>query len=416
MRLRIPGNTNYIVTFGTEFLILFLGFMVFRLANANLEDTGFSEYTLIRRSISFLQPLLMIGLGVAIPRYVSLEPGRSSLLPSGLIWMFLSILLICTGLWIGKSYVSRLFFGSENYTHYILPIAVMLSLYGLHAIIYGFLRGMFKVFQANFVQLINVGLIPAFSVYFTDNVNDLLFWNIVLLTGSLVIFIAYHMIRMKIRFTKEQFIADSKLLLVYGLPRVLGDFALLGLLTLPTFLILNIEKNVLVGGDVAYSLTLLNLAGAAFGPLGLILLPEIVSAMRTQNLKLIRRRFFVSTALCLGLTLLGVAVFYLFSETILWILLGKDYRPSIIPVSKIVLLSAFGYCLYIVLRSFLDAMKVKASNAINLLICLGVYGILIGIGKYMGLDFTYYLFSFAGVMTLLGLITFIETYQSIKKL
>jgi O-antigen/teichoic acid export membrane protein len=409
-------NKNYIVTFGTEFLIMFLSFMVFRLAYTNLEEVGFSEYTLIRRSISFLQPLLMIGLGVAIPRYVSLEPGRSSLLPSGLIWMFLSILVICLSLWFGRFYTSYLFFGSENYHRYILPIAMLLSLYGLHAVIYGFLRGMFKVFQANFVQLINVGIIPTVSVYFTNNVNDLLLWNISLLTGSLVLFISYHMIRMKIRFTKEQFIADSKLLLVYGLPRVLGDFALLGLLTLPTFLILNLEKNILLGGDVAYSLTLLNLAGAAFGPLGLILLPEIVSAMRVGNLIFIRRRFFVFTLICLGLTFVGVSVFYLFSDTILGILLGEEYRSSIIPTSKIILLSAFGYCLYIVLRSFLDALKVKASNSINLLICLAVYGILIGIGKYWNLDFNFYLFSFVGIMTLLGLLTFIESYQSIKKL
>jgi O-antigen/teichoic acid export membrane protein len=390
--------------------------MVFRLAYTNLEEVGFSEYTLIRRSISFLQPLLMIGLGVAIPRYVSLEPGRSSLLPSGLIWMSLSILVICSSLWLGRFYASYLFFGSENYHRYILPIAVMLSLYGLHAVIYGFLRGMFKVFQANFVQLVNVGIIPTVSVYFTKNVNDLLFWNIALLTGSLLLFISFHIIRMKIRFTKVQFVADSKLLLVYGLPRVLGDFALLGLLTIPTFLILNLEKNVLLGGDVAYSLTLLNLAGAAFGPLGLILLPEIVSAMRVGNLIFIRRRFFVFTLVCLGLTFLGVLIFYLFSDSILGVLLGKEYRYSIIPTSKIILLASFGYCLYIVLRSFLDALKVKASNSINLLICLAVYGMLIGIGKYWDLDFNFYLFSFVGIMTLLGLLTFIESYQSIKKL
>jgi hypothetical protein len=69
-----------------------------------------------------------------------------------------------------------------------------------------------------------------------------------------------------------------------------------------------------------------------------------------------------------------------------------------------------------VLRSFLDALKVKASNSINLLICLAVYGMLIGIGKYWDLDFNFYLFSFVGIMTLLGLLTFIESYQSIKKL
>jgi len=63
---------NYVITFGTEIFILILSFVIFRIANERMSDISFSEYTLSRRNISFLQPLLMIGLGVAVPRYVSI--------------------------------------------------------------------------------------------------------------------------------------------------------------------------------------------------------------------------------------------------------------------------------------------------------------------------------------------------------
>ncbi len=407
---------NYLVTFGIEFLILLLGFVIFRIANEQMTELGFSEYTLSRRNISFLQPLLMVGLGVALPRYISIYPQRDSLLPASLFLMLSVSLLFLLVLTIWSADFSILFFGHETYQSYILPMGLLLVGYGFHAIVYGFLRGKQEVYFSNLIQLLNIGILPVLVLLFVQDVKLLLYVNglILLVSCWLFIFIVFRRMKIKIDFPacKE----GSILMLRYGLPRVLGDFALLALLTLPAYIVLSQEKDILIGGDVAYSITLFNLVGAAFGPISLVLLPEIASFLVEKRIDLIKKRFYVFVVGSLTLTLVGYLIFFFFNDLVLSILLGSNYRSGIVEVSAVLLLGSFGYVLYIVLRSFLDAIHVKAKNATNLIISLFAYLLLLWYGLEHAVSSKTYLYYFVFAVNLLGILTFIKTYITLKRL
>jgi O-antigen/teichoic acid export membrane protein len=407
---------NYIVTFGIEFLILLLGFVVFRIANEKMTDIGFSEYTLSRRNISFLQPLLMVGLGVAVPRFVSIYPHRNTFLPSSLLLMGI---ISCFFLLISVSSdqtLAHIFFGDSSYESYILPIVLLLSGYGFHAIIYGFLRGKREVYFSNLIQLFNIGVIPLIVLLYTQDVKSLLYMNSILLYINILIFTVFIFKKRKIYLDKAAFKEDIIVLLKYGLPRVLGDVALLALLTFPTYIVLNFQKDLILAGDVAYSITLFNLVGAVFGPLCLVLLPEIAGFMSEKRIDLIQKRFNVFVVGSLLLTFLGYLFFFIFHEFILTILLGKNHRKELFGIASVVLTGSFGYVLYIVLRSFLDAIHVKAKNATNLLISLGVYVVLTVFGYFNAVSITTYLYFFAISVTLLGILTWIKTYITLKEM
>ena len=64
-------NKDYIITFIIEFIVLISSVLVYKLASNLPDNTDFSEYAISRRTISFLLPLLIMGLGVGIPRYVA---------------------------------------------------------------------------------------------------------------------------------------------------------------------------------------------------------------------------------------------------------------------------------------------------------------------------------------------------------
>ena len=407
---------NYIITFGTEIFILFLSFVIFRVANERMTDIAFSEYTLSRRNISFLQPLLMIGLGVAVPRYVSIHPKRDSFLPASLILMTIVSLLFLLVLTLGSGLFSNLFFGDGTYQNYILPLCILLIGYGYHAILYGYLRGKKEVYFSNLIQLVNIGFLPISVLLYTQNVQQLLLLNGVFLLISCLIFGLYVFIKWQIQLDFQSCWEDAKLMLNFGLPRILGDFALLAILTFPTYIVLSLQKNVLTGGDVAYSITLLNLVGAAFGPLSLVLLPEIGGFLAEKRIDLIKKRFYVFVLSGIILTLIGYLTFYFFHEFILNLLLGKDHRNEIFEIAQIVLLGSFGYVLYIILRSFLDAIHVKAKNATNLLIALTVYIAMAGYGYSMHVKSITYIYYFVISLNTLGLLTFIKTYNTIKNL
>ena len=382
-----------------------------------MTDIAFSEYTLSRRNISFLQPLLMIGLGVAVPRYVSIHPKRDSFLPASLILMTIVSLFFLLVLTLGRGFFSDLFFGDVvDYQNYILPLCILLIGYGYHAILYGYLRGKKEVYFSNLIQLVNIGLLPISVLLCTQNVQQLLLLNGVLLLASCLIFGLYVFIKRQIQLDFQSCWEDAKLMLNFGLPRILGDFALLAILTFPTYIVLSLQKNVLTGGDVAYSITLLNLVGAAFGPLSLVLLPEIGGFLAEKRIDLIKKRFYVFVLSGIILTLIGYLTFYFFHEFILNLLLGKDHRNEIFEIAQIVLLGSFGYVLYIILRSFLDAIHVKAKNATNLVIALTIYIAMAGYGYSMHVKSITYIYYFVISLNTLGLLTFIKTYNTIKNL
>jgi hypothetical protein len=409
-------HKNYIITFGTEIFILFLSFVIFRIANERMTDISFSEYTLSRRNISFLQPLLMIGLGVAVPRYVSIHPKRDSFLPASLILMAIVSFLFLIGMAFGSRFFSMLFFGDRSYQAYILPLCILLIGYGFHAILYGYLRGKKEVYFSNLIQLVNIGFLPISVLLFTQSVQLLLWLNGLFLLVSCVIFGLIIFMQRQINMGFHSLQEDAKLMLKFGLPRILGDFALLAMLTFPTYIVLSLQKNVVAGGDVAYSITLLNLVGAAFGPLSLVLLPEIGGFLTDKRFDLIKKRFYIFVFSSILLTLIGYLTFYFFHELILNLLLGENHRSEIFEIAKIILLGSFGYVIYIILRSFLDAIHVKAKNATNLLISLAIYILMAVYGSTMNVELNTYIYYFVIALNVLGLLTFVKTYQTIKNL
>ena len=118
----------------------------------------------------------------------------------------------------------------------------------------------------------------------------------------------------------------------------------------------------------------------------------------------------------ISLTIVGYLIYYFLSDYILTILLGSNYRPSIEEISIIVLRGSFGYALYIVLRSFLDAIKVKAINSFNLTVVLIIYLSLITACYYLNRSFNDYLYAFVFCINLLGLLTLIQAFRAINSL
>src|SRR5215510_2076862 len=75
-RGRFSSALNYGATFATEFAVILSQIILYKLVASWLGQTGFSEYALARRVVAFLQPVTMLGLGVALPRYLAIADGR----------------------------------------------------------------------------------------------------------------------------------------------------------------------------------------------------------------------------------------------------------------------------------------------------------------------------------------------------
>jgi O-antigen/teichoic acid export membrane protein len=109
-----------------------------------------------------------------------------------------------------------------------------------------------------------------------------------------------------------------KELTVYGLQRVPGDTALAGFLALPAFFTAHmVQDNLVTAGYVAFSMSMLGLAGAAFGPICLLLLPSASKIIVAKDFHLLQQLTNKVAIWTLGLTIAGIAFVLLLAGPII---------------------------------------------------------------------------------------------------
>lgn len=410
-------KSDYVITFLTEFLVLVAGVLVYKFA-ANLSGKDdFSEYAICRRTISFIQPLLMLGLGVGIPRYIAfsatenLKKSQGTFFVSGLL---IALCILIPSLFLFnffKEQFSFLFFGSISFQYLIPYLSIMIAGMILHAICYGYLRGRLYMRVANLIQLINIGVVPLVVFALFHNVNDVLLYTGVAWFGiSSVITI---IILFTIAWMKSELGASIRSLIIYGIQRVPGDLVLAGFLALPAYFTAHlVDDHLKTAGYVAFAMSLLNMAGAAFGPICLILLPKASQVILNEDFHLLKQYVRRITIWTLGLTIIGILFVELFTNQLIALYLGESFSDLVLCI-RIVILSSLGYTLYISLRSILDAYYVKAVNTKNIIISFISFIIFATIAYIVDRNYLSILYGFVLSMLILGFLTYIETKKVI---
>lgn len=409
-------SKNYLITFITEFIILISGILIYKIAAHNLGTIGFSEYSLSRRTISFIQPLLLLGIGVGLSRYIAfnnekLKNNTDTYFISGIIILFTTGLLFIFIINFFSSTFSYLFFGDNKYHSLIFPISIML--FGLinHSACYSYFRGKLDLVTANILQFINIGLIPIIIIYRGTNLI-----HILLITGILwnVVSLIFLIIALKkIIIKREHIYGCGKELLYYGIQRIPGDILISGFLSIPAFFISH-ENGIITGGYVAFGMTMLNMTGAFFAPISLVLLPEASKLITNKNYKELKVKTNNTIKWTLILTIFGLLISEILLNQIINIYLGKSFHGAV-TIVRIILLASIGYTIYISLRSILDAFYVKAMNTKNILISFALMVILTFLFTHFTNNYYNLLWIFVLSMLLLGSLTLFETIKIFNK-
>ncbi len=154
-------------------------------------------------------------------------------------------------------------------------------------------------------------------------------------------------------------------LLRYGLPRVPGDLVLASLLTLPVYLVNHVD-GLATGAQVAFGLTLVNLAASAYSPLSLLLLPAASSMLAKKRWPELEQRTLrvAWAALVSGIAM--VLIFQLVATPLLRWYLGET-GAALESTARIVFIAAVFMGVFVSLRSILDAYYTAPRNTFNLL-------------------------------------------------
>lgn len=371
-----PIFKDIAITFATELLVLISFFLIYRLLANNFGPEGVGKYSLVRRVIGFLQPLLLLGLSVGIPRYIALSKNKeetNAYMKSGslAILSFTLIFILLVNLY--EDYFAELFFGNLSYLILIFPLTVFLLGLNMHSLVYSYFRGKLSVRTFNLLQTTNMIIVPIAILSYFKNVSIEYF---ITLSGAITLIISLifgiNILRDIIHeIDYDIFWKSSRKLLIYSTQRIPADFSLALLFSLGPIAasrFVSIEEV----GYLAVSQSLLNAVGTIIAPLGLIILPKVSNMIR-ENKKL---EIADSLNIFMG-AVIQCSVFIsfqmiLFSDAIINFWLGPEFIKAV-PVMQIVFISVVFYTIYVGMRSILDAIEFKPLNTVNLLISLMVF-------------------------------------------
>ena len=397
----------------TEFLVMLSGVLVLKFAASLLGPLGFGEYALGRRVVGLLYLPLIMGLGIAAPRYIAIaraavlkEYAESSFAFATLTAGLLPALAMALAMNVAPSIFSKVIFGSSSQTHLIAPASLALVGITLHSLVYAIHRGRSEMRFANTLQMIDLGLVPllAFALGKRTAAGVLgttgLAWVVV--AGVALIHVVY--VERDKWHGGVSVRQHLRVLLRFGLPRVPGELALVGIFALPALIAVR-TQGVVVAGQFSAAMSLLTIASGAFAPVGLVILPRASAQAASGDIAGVRR---LVIRILVGGTFLSVAGVILgevlIPPFIRWYF-GPAFVPGI-PVFRTCLLGAIPYVVYVLMRNILDALDVRPINARNLMISLTVLVLLCLVRS----NIVWMAWSLVGSLTLLGALTLREVY------
>ena len=413
MKLKFGGiYSDIFITFFTEFLVMVSFFVFFRLLAADLGPEGVGQFSLVKRVIGFFLPILFLGLGVGIPRYLAVnrdESERRNYIKSGVLLAGLTTIPFILAVNIFSKWFANIFFGNATYSPFIVPFSIFLAGLVVHNLVYSYLRGKMMAWAFNAMQMVNIALVPILVLLLFRNAPVT---TIVMVIGISTLSIAFLFFLFLTKdlfsdFDLLKFKASFKNLLVFSLPRFFGDVALGGLFSLgPIFAshIVSIKEV----GYLSVSQSLINAIGSVIAPLGLVLLPKFSHLHAEKKGKDMNEivNFLVAVVLQVSIFLGFQSI--IFCDVLIYNWLGSDFLEAIW-LMRVIMLSIVFFSFFVSIRSVLDAVKVKPLNTINMVWSLLFFVVLDAIFFAISPNFPFIwglAISFIVSIMLLGLLTF----------
>lgn len=367
--LASPKGKDSLLTFLTEGLSMLGMVLTYRLA-ADLSKQDLDLYVIVRRTVNFVFPVILMGAMVGLTRFVAMshEPARQRGYLRGALYWVLPLGALCVALFtLFARPLAWVLFGSVESAGLVPPLGAMITGIALHGVAYGYLRGKPASVTANFVQLAVLALVPCGAFLLWQDMEAVLWatgigWIAVPVLSILPSLLARQGMKMR---------KERSELLRYGLPRVPGDIALGALLTVPGYVALR-THGLDVSGEVGFGATLLGLAAAVFSPVALLLLPAASGRLAVGDHAGLEKSIARMTWMVVAISVLLTLGFELLAYPLLVIYLGADTGPAYVPMARIIFLGALPFAFFNGMRSVLDAYFHTPRNGVNLMAAFGI--------------------------------------------
>lgn len=347
---------------------------VTRLLADGLGPEGFGSYSLARRIIATLEPLSTFNMGIAISRFTAIDRKKGhGYLFSGLLFGLCSSTVLLGLAFIFRGQLTHLFFQNENYMTLLLFTFILILGYSCFVILYGFYRGMGKIWQANIWQLALIAIVPLIIAkkYAYSATADTIMLIYAFSFAAVIIPISYYLVRsFKVNGMRIIKVSYIKELFNYGFFRIPGFFVYAGILSIAIFLSPHFGT-LKSAGYIAIGLAVLKVTEGGIDSFGRVILPRASQFFASGKTVFLKERIKDMVNFIFHIGLYTTLHIMLWSDIIVPIWLGAQYKEAISTVN-IFAVSITPFLAYSMLRVIVDAIEVRAINARNIYISFGV--------------------------------------------
>ena len=335
------------------------------------------EFLLIKRTLSAGIGILLVGMNIALPNYLSRNFEKSYGDNAFILFLIITVpmtIILITGI---------LLLNIKGFYPNHFWIYVLFSL-GLSAqfITYALYRGYMNMIGANIFQLVGTAIIPIVVFTSVGTLNNGLFWIGCIVT---IIMVFSFLFRNKgIHIAAINF-HQCKKIIIYGLERIPSFVAQFILLAgVPIFLAQKVNFE-----SVAYfnsSLSLVRLALLIVNPIGMVLLPRISNKIATGSVDEVNNMLNILFKAGLVLSVIGTIYCYINASFILKFWLGtvSDAGVSIL---RLTILALPFYTFAGLSRSPIDAVSERGYNSLIYSLAAIAMITIIFIGNIFDCDF-----------------------------
>ncbi len=389
--------------------------IAFRLAAVYWGTQGFGEYVLARRTIGMLQLPILAGLGLAITRYVarsvvSNSAAERAYLVAAAVIVCANITLAVLILNVPGNFMAALLLGSPTRIPLLHALSIAAVALVVHGLAYGMHRGKFNMVAANTLQAVNLALMPLIAF----GIPGLSVAQFIATVGILWAIVATTSIARQLYATRHELLEAAHLrvaareLLVYGLPRLPGEFAVGALLALP--LTMAAHRGTLTdAGFIGLGISIVSMIGSVFAPFGQILLPAVSAMAARGDRAALRKDSLRLLAICMSTAVVLVGFIELATPFVVTHYLGATFAGAIGTV-RLVTLGALPYVAYVVLRNILDGLHTRPLNTKNMAIALALFVVITRFSNSSDIISI----AFDAALACLGVLTVVDAMRALR--
>ena len=353
--------TDLVSTSAAQVLSVGLNAISLAVISRRFGSVDLGLYTLERRGMALLQPLVLVGLSVATPRFIALSLSGASerakvYAVSGTRLVIAISLALATLILLMPGVFGSIFFGSDEARGLARALAGFMLATAAYQITYSVARGYLHMGRANLAELAVVGAFPLIlaCVGPTDIVDFMWILNLGVFGVALALVASERDLRRGLLSVPERMLRGVRReLLIYGTARTPGDIAVVALFAIAPIAVVH-AADATEAGYTSIVVSALSFVSVAAVPLGIILLPRVaVDLAKEQGIsyeKYVRLgEATVDVSIALSALLFVAAPLV----AAFWI---PDPSSAVITGMELAALGIPGYVFYLIFRSYLDAV------------------------------------------------------------